>query len=220
MSQSKAASIAHVCTLLSEGKNQAALDFLRDQCVAQPVAIPASLSKRAINLPAGRTQRRYSSEQKTRLFLRDGFADRYSGEPLVFPGVLRLLSYLFPETFPYHPNWKYTVCHAWYWELYPTVDHVDSAGDDSEENWVTTSMIWNLKKSNIALQEHGWHLREVTTSSHWDGLIGWYGQYISLHPELLSVPALKQWSKAANKALDASGQTAQATAPPNGLRGA
>ena len=201
MIDSKAGSIAYVCKLLSDGNDQAALELLRKACIGQSVTIPASSSKDANNLPPGRSQRKYSDEQKTRLFLRDGFIDRYSGDHLVFPGVLRLLSHLFPQAFPYHPNWKYGVCHNWYWELYPTVDHVDSAGNDSEENWVTTSMVWNLKKSNISLQQHGWLLRVAPVGDNWDGLIRWYVEYISLHRELLIVPSLKQWYIAATKAL-------------------
>ena len=49
--------------------------------------------------------RRYSEYQMTQLFTRDGFIDRYSGDRLVFPGTLRLLSTLMPEEFPAHPNW-------------------------------------------------------------------------------------------------------------------
>jgi hypothetical protein len=56
--------------------------------------------------------------------MRDGFCDRYTGRRLVFPGVLRLISELFPKEFPWHPNWKQGVGHSLYWELSPTVDHV------------------------------------------------------------------------------------------------
>src|SRR5262245_64338066 len=121
MSNEQADSIARVCRMLSDGNETAARDALRASCVAESVPVPESSSKGASNLPPGRLLRKYSDEQKTRLFLRDGFIDRYSGDRLVYPGVLRLLSHLFPEDFPYHPNWKYGVCHLWYWELYPTV---------------------------------------------------------------------------------------------------
>ena len=68
-------------------------------------------------LPA--TKRRPTMRTSTALFLHDGFMDRYSGDRLVFPGVLRLLSHLFPADFPYHPNWKFGLGHPWYWDLYP-----------------------------------------------------------------------------------------------------
>ena len=82
-----------------------------------------------------------------------------------------MLSRLFPVEFAYHPNWKYGVGHPWYWELYPTVDHIDSAGPDSPENWVTTSMMRNLVKSNASLEEHGWNLLPANTDTSWDGLV-------------------------------------------------
>ncbi len=42
----------------------------------------------------GRTYREY---EKIKIFLRDGFVDRYSGEKLVFPPVLRIMSSVMPE---------------------------------------------------------------------------------------------------------------------------
>lgn len=64
-------------------------------------------------------QRRYTERTMARIFLRDGFVDRYSGERLVFPGTLRLLSKLMPTEFPAHPNWKVSESHLVYWELFP-----------------------------------------------------------------------------------------------------
>lgn len=79
-------------------------------------------------------------------FVRDGFIDRYSGRHLVFPGTLRVLSTLFPEDFPFHPNWKTQFTHPAFWELFPTIDHivpVARGGLDVPENWVTTSQLRN-----------------------------------------------------------------------------
>jgi hypothetical protein len=201
VSNSKAAAIAQVCNLLSARNEQAAVQLLRNVSGNQPMSVPISLSKNSGNLPPARSDRKYSDEQKTQLFLRDGFIDRYSGDRLIFPGVLRLLSHLFPEEFPYHPNWKHGVCHSWYWELYPTVDHVDSAGADSEDNWVTTSMMRNLKKSNISLQDHGWTLLGTHAGEDWDGLVRWYVDFIASRRALVKVPPLKRWYAAAKKAL-------------------
>ena len=41
--------------------------------------------------------RRYSNYQKTKIFIRDGFIDRYSGDKMIFPPVLRLMSKLMPR---------------------------------------------------------------------------------------------------------------------------
>src|SRR5258708_31777576 len=55
--------------------------------------------------------RKYSEIQKTLIFMRDGFIDRYTGKKLVYIGTLRLLSFLMPVEFPFHPNWKVDSCH-------------------------------------------------------------------------------------------------------------
>lgn len=81
----------------------------------------------------------YTVVQATRVFVRDGYIDRYSGARLVNPAVLRLLSRLLPRDFPYHPNWKMTETHPAYWEVIPTIDHIvpiARGGSDSEDNWV------------------------------------------------------------------------------------
>ena len=89
--------------------------------------------------------------QKMNQFLRDGFIDRYSGQKLLNPGILKIISHHFPEDFPYHPHWKMTETHIAYWELTPTLDHIypiAQGGQDNEKNWVTTSMKNNSIKSN------------------------------------------------------------------------
>lgn len=47
-------------------------------------------------------------------------------------------------------------CHIVYWELFPTIDHivpVARGGRNSEENWVSTSMLRNSAKFNGTLEE-------------------------------------------------------------------
>ena len=88
-------------------------------------------------------KRTYSMMQKMNQFIRDGFIDRYTGNKLLNPGILKVISNYLPEDFPYHPHWKMTQTHIAYWELIPTVDHIypiAKGGQDDEENWVTTSM--------------------------------------------------------------------------------
>ena len=62
--------------------------------------------------------RRYTEVQSLRVFRRDGFIDRYSGQKLFFAGVLRLLSGVLPDEFPFHQNWKMAETHSAYWELF------------------------------------------------------------------------------------------------------
>ena len=104
-------------------------------------------------------ERKYGEAEAIRVFVRDGFLDRYTGKPLAFPGVLRILSLRLPEHFPFHPNWKMSETHIAFWELSPTIDHlvpVARGGVDAEHNSVTASMLRNSAKANWTLQELGW----------------------------------------------------------------
>jgi hypothetical protein len=148
------------------------------------------------------TKRSFSAFAATSVFLRDGFIDRYSGTQLVFPGVLRLLSRLLPAEFPAHPNWKMSESHMIYWELFPTVDHVQPVargGADAPENWATTSMVLNSAKSNWTLSELRWTLLPPGDAS-WDGMLQWFLDFVSRSPEHLADTYLKNWHSAATRA--------------------
>jgi len=136
-----------------------------------------------------RKNRAYSETIKTRVFLQDGFIDRYTGQRLVFIGALRLMSLLIPDVFPYHPNWKMDSCHIAYWELAPTLDHVmpiARGGADEPKNWVTTSMLSNVRKANWTLDELGWPLLPGGSLAEWDGLIGYFMRYVEADPVLMN----------------------------------
>ena len=97
-------------------------------------------------------KRSYTLKEKMEQFLRDGFIDRYTGKRLVNPGLLKIITYYFPEEFPYDPHWKMTKTHMAYWDLIPTVDHIfpiAQGGVDNPSNWATTSMKNNSIKSNF-----------------------------------------------------------------------
>lgn len=148
--------------------------------------------------------RNYSDLQKTNLFLRDGFIDRYSGERLVFPPVLRLLSKLMPEEFPYHKNWKMSECHIAFWQLSPTIDHivpVARGGVDEESNWVCTSQLRNSAKANWLLEELGWELHPPGDLQEWDGLFHWYLEYMGNNRHILEDKYFLAWFKTAESAL-------------------
>src|ERR1700761_3356984 len=87
------------------------------------------------------SKRQCSKYEMCKVFLRDGFIDRYSGQKLLFPGLIKLLTFEFPDIFKYHKNWKMAETHSIYWELFPTIDHlipIARGGKDIENNWVTT----------------------------------------------------------------------------------
>ena len=150
-------------------------------------------------LPLKNSGRRYSDFQKTKIFFRDGFIDRYSGDKLVFPPVLRILSKLMPEEFPFHKNWKTDECHIAYWELLPTIDHIvpiSRGGVDNDSNWVCTSQLRNSAKSNWLLEELNWELHSAGALDDWDGMLTWYIAYIANNPAMLEDKYLKSWFNA------------------------
>ena len=181
----RAATIRSVCQALSRDGTAAASDLIRAEYPFVPIT------------PEGR---RYTEWQSLLVFRRDGFIDRYSGQRLVFPGVLRLLSRLLPREFPFHPNWKMSQTHPAYWELFPTIDHVrpiTRGGVDSEGNWVTTSMLRNAAKANWTLTELGWSLHAPGSLVEWDGLTGFFLEFMDSDKSLLEDAYLQRWQSAA-----------------------
>lgn len=158
----KALLIKNICGLLVDDKRQDCIDFANEY---YPFVN---------NLPQ---KRQYSKYQMCKIFLRDGFIDRYSGEKLLFPGLIKILTIEFPDIFKYHRNWKMSDTHMIYWDLCPTIDHlipVTRGGQDHDSNWITTSMIRNSAKSNWTLEEIGWKLHDKGKLDNWDGLVNYF----------------------------------------------
>lgn len=185
MRSEKSAFIDQVCRALSAGSPEAARTILATRYPFAPEPI---------------TPRRYGPVESTRVFVRDGFIDRYSGDRLVFPPVLRVISAVLPTTFPFHPNWKTDVTHPAYWEVGATVDHlipVTRGGADEESNWITTSMARNSAKMNWTLGELGWALHPPGNVREWDGMTRWFLDYSAVNPTLLASGTVRQWYRAA-----------------------
>ncbi len=148
------------------------------------------------------SKRSYTVSQKMKVFIRDGFIDRYKGQRLVIPGILKVISTYFPDDFPYQPHWKMNDTHLAYWELVPTIDHIKpiaSGGADEEENWVTTSMMNNSIKSNWTLEQLGWKVHISGNMEEWDGLTNLFMQLVEADSELLKDNYIKNWYKTAKK---------------------
>jgi HNH endonuclease len=181
----KSAILQEICDALSSGDAMAAAGVARSKYPFTSVA---------------NSGRAYNELDSTRIFLRDGFIDRYSGHRLVFPATLRLLSRLLPNEFPFHPNWKMSACHVAYWELFPTVDHVipvARGGADSASNWVTTSMLRNGAKSNWTLEDLGWSLVAPGKVEDWDGLVTWFLRFVERDSSALEDRYIRRWQAAA-----------------------
>lgn len=180
--------LSRVCGLLANGDALAAAAVLRAEYP------PPSASAARRPWPLSRTMR---------VFLRDGFTDRYSGKPLVFPGTLRALSLLLPEVFPYQKNWKQSEAHPAFWELYPTIDHViplARGGPDNEGNVVTTSMVRNAAKANWLLEELGWSTTPAPLVQDWDGLLPWFLITYERFEIVRSQPGTRAWYRVAKHA--------------------
>jgi hypothetical protein len=141
-------------------------------------------------------KRTYTKTDMIKVFMKDGFIDRYTGNKLIFPPVLRLLSIIYPNEFPFHSNWKTSECHPAYWDLFPTIDHIRPiarGGRNNSENLVTTSMGKNNAKSNFTLEELGWRLYPPGEIEEWDGQINWFMNFIKRQPEFLKQSYIKSW---------------------------
>ncbi len=185
----KPQTISDVCDALLQGDRTRASEIARQQYPFSPLES---------------VTRKYSQTQAIRLFVRDGFIDRYLGSRLVFPGTLRILSRVLPEDFPAHPNWKMSASHIMFWELFPTLDHivpVARGGADDESNLVTTSMLRNSAKSNWTLDELGWHLLPPGDFAQWDGLLRWFLAFIQSDASHLSDGYTRAWHAAASRVL-------------------
>ncbi len=180
----KALIIKNLCELLLDDKKNDCVDFATTN---YPFA-DSSISKR-----------QYSKYEMCKVFFRDGFIDRYSGDKLLFPGLIKLLTFEFPDIFKYHKNWKMSETHIVYWELFPTIDHlipIARGGQDNESNWITTSMIRNSAKSNWTIEELGWRLYDKGEIDKWDGLINCFLDLTNKNPLYENDSFIKAWKVA------------------------
>ena len=153
-------------------------------------------------VPARNTGRHYSTAQKLAIFAQDHFIDRYSGEMLLNPGVLRSISRLCPREFPFQTNWRMDACHPAIWRLTPTIDHVvpvARGGSDEPANWVTTNMIHNSAKANWTLEELGWKLYPLKDGQDWDGLSRQFLTIFDQYPVLHEDAYIRDWYRATSK---------------------
>ncbi len=144
-----------------------------------------------------KNKRKYTRLQSLDIFIRDGFIDRYTGEKLIYPSVLYAIAYELPEAFPMGGSKENS--HSAHWDLFPTIDHIDpiaNGGEDIPENWITTSMTTNMKKSSMTVEQLNLKIHPPGKLDDWDGLCSWYVQYFQNHEYLSSIDLNKSWHKA------------------------
>ena len=155
--------------------------------------------------PIESSGRNYTVKQMVTQFFNDGFIDRYSGKRLVNPGILRIMSEMLPEAFPYQAHWKTDECHMAYWDLQPTVDHiypVSLGGKDTSENWATTSMVNNSIKNNFTLEQLGWTLKDKGDIQNWDGLSKIFLENVEQDKSLLHISRIKSYYTATKEVME------------------
>lgn len=183
--ENRANSIKIICEALSSGDIAGASEIAHRHypCLVPPTAI-----------------RKFTETLAFRVFVRDGFIDRYSGKRLLFPPVLRLLSVMLPDAFPFHRNWKMNTTHPAYWELFPTLDHIvpiARGGPDHENNLVSTSMLRNSAKANWTLEELGWSIHPPGDMTQWDGMLVWFMEFAKKDDEIIKDKYIGRWYRAA-----------------------
>jgi len=137
--------------------------------------------------------------------LNDGFIDRYSGNKLLFPGLIKILTIEFPDIFKYHRNWKISETHMIYWDLCPTIDYlipIVRGGQDNESNWITTSMVRNSAKSNWTIEEIGWNLHDKGQLDEWDGLVNYFMDLTSKNSNYEKDNYIRDWKVGLLKAMN------------------
>ena len=192
----KSDAIKKACSFISKGRLDIAAHVIDDE---YPF-IPLTKGKRS-----------YTPREMTKVFIRDGFIDRYRVTKLIYLPALRLLSIYLPEKFPYHKNGKMSEGNIAFWELFPTIDHlfpVARGGKDEESNWICCSMLTNSIKSNWTLEELQWELKPKGDFHEWNGLIHWFIQQVHSDEKQLENSYIKKWHKAA---LDCAGDISRFT---------
>lgn len=108
------------------------------------------------------------------VYRRDRYECRYCGQRLIPASIMELVATIYPEAFPFHPNWKGGQTHPAFIACSPIVDHVvpGSLGGDWR-NLVTSCWPCNSRKADFTLEQLGWSLRPVPEIG-WDGLVGLY----------------------------------------------
>lgn len=107
------------------------------------------------------------------VYERDRYQCRYCGAKVILTPVLRLLGRLYPEQFPYHPNWKADATHPAFNARAVTLDHIKPIADGGDAldpaNLATACWGCNRRKGDLRLEELHWQLVKPSDST-WMGL--------------------------------------------------
>jgi hypothetical protein len=150
-----------IVALLSEGR-EAAAELLA------PIAYP----RREVAARSDPSETVIAS-----IYKRDRFHCRYCSCRVIPTQIMRLVSEVFPDDFPYHPNWKGGQTHPAITSRSATLDHIAPwtlGGTNDPENLVCACWICNRIKGDLTLEQMGWELKPIAADTSWDGLTSYY----------------------------------------------
>lgn len=128
----------------------------------EPSAVQAALSAVEHHVVDIEPRRGVSFANTVAVFQRDCWTCRYCGGQTIAPPVLRVLSHMYPDRFPFHPNWKAGRVHPAYLLLSTSLDHVQPGGRGGSwtksDNLVAACWPCNSGKADFTLDEIGWEL--------------------------------------------------------------
>jgi hypothetical protein len=200
--------IMDACLALSDEGREASEEIIRKSYRFDPEAKPR-LVRREASAPKDKQVEAsdfWNEDQDLmmRVFARDGFMNRFTGELLIFPAVLRLLSKEFPKAMPYQMAWRLGETHIAYYDLYACTTRLlptSRGGSDTESNLVTTTMPYVLARSESTVEEIGWRLTREGYVDEWDGMSSWFVEYLKENQEIRNINYFNMWYIAANKVL-------------------
>jgi hypothetical protein len=201
--------IMDACLALSDEGREASQEIIARHYRFDPQAKPRTLPRNK----SATTERKVEASDfwnedqlaMMRVFARDGFMNRFTGELLIFPAVLRLLSKELPSVMPYQMAWRVGEVHIAYYDLCACIDRLmpeSRGGSVAESNLVTTTMPYVLARSNATIEEMGWRLTREGFVDEWDGMSSWYVQYVNANQELRNTNYFNLWYIAAKKVLE------------------
>jgi 5-methylcytosine-specific restriction endonuclease McrA len=119
---------------------------------------------------------------------------------------MRLVSHLFPEQFPYHPNWKAAVTHPAVAARSPSLDHIEAIAHGGAAldtaNFATACWPCNSKKGDLSLSALGWSMVSPA-EAHWYGLADLYPALWKAAGEPKLATQDKQWLNTCRRLYDA-----------------
>lgn len=195
--------IVDICAALRADNVTQAAEIIRTRYPHDPSDKPTITSRRTKRKigSTGKVAARFDENEHVAIFMRDGFIDRYSGERLVFPGVLYVLSAVLPN-FPNQEHGKMTESHQAWWDLAASVNRIippSCGGTNDYENLVCTSWRRSSVKLSRLLEDIGWEIYPPGKLENWDGLFDWFMDYVIKHLKILDNMDIDNWYQAAKK---------------------